>query len=101
MSLSQKIDLENLIFARAAYLHASVHAKYGGLLSPCKDGPLQALMYVYNVLFRVENFKVFCSPQEALEQRHAYLVQRARSPGLTRIYSARDLNFELIISEEK
>ena len=101
MSLSHKIDLENLIFARAAYLHTPVHAKYGGLFSPCKEELLQAFIYVYNILFRKENFNMFCSAQDALEQRQAYLVQRTRLPGLTRIYSVKDLNFELILSEGK
>ncbi len=101
MSLSQKIDLENLIFARAACLHASVHAKYGGLISSCEDEELQRLLGLYNLLFRAENFKVFCSAQDALEQRQAYVAQRARLPGLTRIYSVKDLNFELILLEGK
>lgn len=101
MSLSARIDLENKIFERAAYVHTQVHAKYGGLFSPSEDLELQTLIYVYNVHFRGENFRQFCSPYEALEQRRAYLAQRARSPGLTRIYSARELNFELILSEEK
>ena len=101
MSLSSKIDLENKIFARAMQLKTTVHAKYGGLISPSEDLELQTLLYVYNINFRAENFKHFCTAQDALEQRQAYLAQRARSPGLTRIYSARELNFELILSEEK
>ncbi|MBO5910827.1 MAG: hypothetical protein J6Q05_01350 [Elusimicrobiaceae bacterium] len=101
MSLSSKIELENLIFARAALLKTTVHAKYGGLISPSEDLELQTLLYVYNVNFRAENFAVFCTPQDALEQRQAYLAQRTRSPGLTRIYNAKQLNFELILSEEK
>ena len=101
MSLSSKIDLENLIFARAALLKTAVHAKYGGLVSPAEDLELQTLIYVYNVNFRAENFHHFCNVQDALEQRQHYLVQRSRSPGLTRIYNAQTMNFELILSEEK
>ena len=101
MSLSSKIDLENAIFARAAHLHTSVYSKYGGLVSPAEDLELQTLIYVYNVNFRTENFKNFCSPQEGLEPCQNYLSQRTGKPGLTRIYSARELNFELILSEEK
>lgn len=101
MSLSSKIDLENLIFARAALLKTAVHAKYGGLVSPAEDLELQTLLYVYNVNFRTENFNNFCNAQDALEQCQQYLAQRTRSPGLTRIYNAKQLNFELILSEEK
>ena len=101
MSLSSKIDLENLIFARAALLNTVVYAKYGALISPAEDLELQTLLYVYNAHFRAENFKNYCTAQEALAQRQAYLAQRTRPPGLTRIYNAKQLNFELILSEEK
>lgn len=101
MSLSSKIDLENTIFARAACLKTAVYAKYGGLVSPSEDLELQTLLYVYNANFRAENFNNFCTAKDALEQRQAYLAQRTRLPGLTRMYNARELNFELILSEEK
>lgn len=101
MSLSSKIELENAIFARAAFLKTTVHAKYGGLVSPAEDLELQTLLYVYNVHFHAENFRNFCTAQDALEQRQHYLAQYSRPPGLTRIYSAKELNFELILSEEK
>ena len=101
MSLSARIDLENKIFERAAYVRTQVHAKYGGLSSSSDDLELQTLIYVYNANFREGNYKQFCSPREALEQCHTYLAQRACLPGLTRIYSERELNFELILSEEK
>lgn len=101
MSLSSKIDLENKIFARAAQLNTAVHAKYGGLVSPAEDLELQTLLYVYNANFRAENFATYCTAQDALEQRQHYLTQCPRAPGLTRIYNARELNFELILSEEK
>ena len=101
MSLSSKIDLENKIFERAAYVKSSVHAKYGGLVSSSADLELQTLLYVYNVHFRTENFNNFCTAQDALEQRQNFLVQRAHSPGLTRVYSAKELNFELVLSEDK
>ncbi len=101
MSLSSKIDLENKIFARVASLKTAVHAKYGGLVSPSADVELQTLLYAYNANFRAENFATYCTAQDALAQRQAYLAQRIRPPGLTRIYSAKELSFELILLEEK
>ena len=101
MSLSARIDLENEIFARAAQLKTAIHAKYGGLVSSSADLELQTLLYVYNANFRAENFNNFCTRQDALEQRQHYLSQCPYPPGLTRIYSAKELNFELVLSEEK
>ncbi len=101
MSLSSKIDLENKIFARAVLLKTTVHVKEGALISPAEDLELQTLIYVYNANFRAENFNNFCTAQDALEQRQHYLAQRTYSPGLTRIYNAQTMNFELILSEEK
>ena len=93
--------MENLIFARAAHLKTTVHAKEGGLISASRDLELQTLIYVYNVNFRAENFATYCTAQDALEQRQHFLAQRVCPPGLTRIYSAKELNFELILSEGK
>ena len=93
--------MENKIFARAAQLNTAVHAKYGGLISPSEDLELQTLLYVYNVNFRAENFRNFTAAQDALEQRQEYLTQRPYLPGLTCIYNAKELNFELVFSEEK
>ena len=101
MSLSTKIDLENLIFARAAHLQVPVHAKYGGLFSPAQDLHLQTFIYVYNANFCEENWKRFCAPPENLQPRQEYLAQGRFLPGATRVYQARELNFELMLSEEK
>lgn len=98
MTVCDKIDLENRIFARACALGEAVHGVYGGLVSSADDGELQTLLYVYNVNFRGENFKEFCTPQEALEQWQAYKEQRTHLPGLTCIYSPKELNFELVLS---
>ena len=101
MSLSSKIELENKIFARTAQLKTAVHARYGGLVSPSQDLELQTLLYVYNSHFRAENFNNFCSGPEALEQRQNFLAQRVHAAGLTCIYNPKELNFELVLSEEK
>ena len=101
MSSSAQIDLENTIFARAAKLHTTVHALHGGLVSPSEDLELQTLLYVYNVNFRVQNYQQFCEPDEALEACRYYRSQYPHCLGLARIYSARELNYELVLSEEK
>lgn len=101
MSLSAKIDLENNIFARAAKLHTAVNTLCGGLVSPSEDLELQTLLYVYNVNFRAQNYQQFCEPDEALEARRYYRSQYPRCVGLTRIYSVRELNYELVLSEGK
>ena len=98
MTTCDKIDLENRIFARACALGKAVYGVYGGLVSTADDGELQTLLYVYNVNFREENFREFCTPQEALELWQAYREQRTYSPGLTCIYSPKELNFELVLS---
>ena len=101
MSLSSKIDLENKIFERASYVKSAVYAKYGGLVSSSEDLELQTLLYVYNVLFRAENFKNYGTLKESQEQYHNFLAQHLHPTGLTCIYNAKELNFELILSEEK
>lgn len=101
MSLSSKIELENLIFSRAALLKTAVYAKEGSLSSPVQDLELQTLIYVYNVHFHMENFKHFCCAADALEAHQNYVSQRVYSSVLTPIYHAKNLNFELALLEEK
>lgn len=96
-----KLELENQIFARAYRLGVVIHAREGALFSAAPDAKLQALMDVYNAFFRAENFAAFCTPQEVLQGREAYLRQRSYAPGLTRIYHPKELNFELILAGEK
>lgn len=52
---STKIDLENLIFARAAFLHAEVDGVRGELVSVSPDICLQVMISVYNAFFADEN----------------------------------------------
>ena len=101
MCLKDKINLENLIFARASYLHVPVYAKYGGLIVPSEDKLLQYLLYVYNACFRAYNFAHFCTPHEPLAPYQNYLAQCPRPPGFTCLYHRGELNFELILSEGK
>ena len=52
MSLSLKIDLENRIFARAAFLHMHIEESSGTWrASSEKDAYLNALLRVYNQFF--------------------------------------------------
>jgi len=48
---SQKLRLENFIFARAAYLTASVYGIRGQLYSPCLEPYLQVGIFFYNTCF--------------------------------------------------
>ncbi|MBP5404091.1 MAG: hypothetical protein J6Y17_03265 [Elusimicrobiaceae bacterium] len=100
MSLKDKIDLENKIFARAAHLQVPVYSKYGGLISTAEDLELQTMLYVYNAQFQAKNYQQFCSPAEALQARQNYKVQQ-KSFGRARIYGKKDLKFELLLTEEK
>lgn len=65
--MSRKINLENKIYARAAYLHAVIHSKSGGLNSAHPDGYLQALICVYNAFFQYANWVQFCTHENPLE----------------------------------
>lgn len=51
MSNSQKLGLENRIFARASACGATVHAVRGGLFSPSANAELQILIFYYNLFF--------------------------------------------------
>ena len=65
--MSRRIDLENKIYARAAYLHAAIHSKFGGLNSSHSDGLLQALICIYNAFFQHANWAQFCAQEDSLE----------------------------------
>lgn len=93
MSCRQKIELENAIFARAACVGASVYARSGRLVSPCKEACLQALLQVYNAFFYEENFENFCTQENSL-LAFAYFQNR---PSRTPVLSAKEYNFELIL----
>lgn len=101
MSFSGRIDLENLIFARAKRVHAQVHAKQGRLSSPSQDLELQTLLYVYNAHFSNENFHAYSHPQEALLPRQLYLQQTAHLPLGTTQNIPLEMNFELALLEGK
>ena len=96
MSLSHKIDLENKIFARAQALGAEVYAKYGRLTSPSEDLQLQTMLYVYNKHFGEENYKQYCNGAEGFCACRMY----PRTAGSARVYSLKDFNFELALSEK-
>lgn len=100
MSLKDKIDLENKIFARAARLQVPVYSKYGGLISTAEDLELQTMLYVYNAQFQAKNYQQFCSPFEALQARQNYMDQQ-KSSGRTRVLGNKELKFELLLTEEK
>lgn len=52
MSFSVKLDLENRIFARAAFLHIEIYANGGRWCSSLQtDAYLNALLNVYNYFF--------------------------------------------------
>jgi len=55
MTYSQKIDLENGIFARAGRMGACVEARAGELLCADPDVCLQVMISVYNAFFAKEN----------------------------------------------
>ena len=100
MSLTDKIDLENKIFARAARLQVPVYGKYGGLISTADDLELQTMLYVYNAQFQAKNYQQFCSASEALQARQNYRAQQ-KSSGRTCVYGNKELKFELLLTEEK
>ncbi len=54
-----RLKLENLIFARATFLHAQVYSKKGALMSCAEDNLLQRLLAVYNQFFMMENQLIF------------------------------------------
>ena len=93
MNFSQKIELENNIFAQAAKLHAQVYARGGRLFSSSKDRYLQALLGVYNAFFYKENRGNFCVEEEYLEGLHQVTKQTVRTP----VFSTKDYKFELIM----
>lgn len=53
--MSRKLELENLIFARAARLGVCVDGVRGGLRSASADACLQAYLNVYNAFFALQN----------------------------------------------
>lgn len=61
MPSSQKLDLENRIFARAARVRAEVDGAGGELISPSPDACLQVMLSVYNAFFADEN-RAFLGP---------------------------------------
>ena len=62
-----RIDLENLIFARAAQVHASVDGVRGEWVSPSGDIVLQVLISVYNAFFAEENKRFLAESQDRAE----------------------------------
>ena len=61
--MSKRLELENLIFWRAAELQANVWGKNGALYASNPDEYLRALLAVYNRFFARENQRDF--PQSA------------------------------------
>lgn len=66
MTLSQKIDLENRIFALAAWSGARVDGVCGVLRTDDKEIRLQLLVCVYNAFFGAEN-RAFCAEDSAAQ----------------------------------
>jgi len=64
--MNKRLELENLIFRRAAVLHAEVWGKNGALFAAHPDGYLQALLAVYNRFFQDENQRNFPLPPTPL-----------------------------------
>ena len=63
--MSTRLKLENLIFARAADLHATVWGKNGALACASTDGLLQSYLRVYNRFFAAENQAEYEEPEES------------------------------------
>ena len=94
MNTSKKLQLENMIFARAAQTGAAVDAARGGLVSPSEDDVLQVLIFYYNVFFRLP-----CDPGACGREPYALFLQtrprRAPFKFAGVVLLARDLPAEL------
>lgn len=93
MSCSQKISLENAIFARADQLQMAVHARAGRLVSHAKDAYLQALLRAYNAFFYQENRQNYEAQENGLEGLKEFPFRFSRVP----ILSDKEYKFELIV----
>ena len=56
--LSQKLRLENLIYARAYTLRAPIYACRGKLKTPCWEPGLQIALYIYNCAYSAANARL-------------------------------------------
>lgn len=90
---SQKILLENAIFARANIIGIEVHAYAGRLFTRSVDAYLQALLQVYNAFFYEENNRFLGVREDKWNEIFWFQTRNMR----TALLSTKEYKFELIL----
>lgn len=90
---SQRLYLENKIFARAAQLGVVVHARQGQLLADRQDALLRQLITVYNAFFYEDNRRIFCAQENGLEKWFCF----AKRPSRSVLFAPNEYKFELMM----
>lgn len=65
-----RIDFENILYARADFVGAQLCQKKGGLFCLSQDAPLKRLLEVYNRFFKRQN--ALFLPTDACQKREEY-----------------------------